>query len=412
MKLLFVHNRFGAMAGAETNAHITAEELRNRGHTIGIIHGPSTGRAEAAWKKTFSHRFSLNPKGNAMRVKAALEIFEPDLVYVHKMADLDVIGALIGSRIPLVRMVHDHDIYCMRSYKYHYFTRKICTRAAGPFCVFGCGAFLKRNRGKGFPFKLVSYTDQQREIFLNKQFNRMIVVTQYMKDELLRNGFAPEQIEIHPPVPRMGDPNLRSNFSDRNLIVYAGQIIRGKGVDVLLESLSRLTIPFECIILGDGSHRPYCERLSKKLKLDDRVRFMGFVPQEELKDFYRECTVMAISSVWPEPFATIGMEAMRYGIPVVAFDAGGIKDWLIDGQNGFLVPWMDRARYAARLEQVLRDKSLAREMGERGHRMVDEQFSFSQYILDLENTFQKVVDEVRPKAASGKFSGQIPTASR
>jgi glycosyltransferase involved in cell wall biosynthesis len=412
MKLLFVHNRFGAMAGAETNAHITAEELRNRGHTIGIIHGPSTGRAEAAWKKTFSHRFSLSHQGNAMRVKAALEIFEPDLVYVHKMADLDVIGTLIGSRIPLVRMVHDHDIYCMRSYKYHPFTRKICTRAAGPYCVFGCGAFLKRNRGKGFPFKLVSYTNQQREIFLNKQFNRMIVVTQYMKDELLRNGFAPEKIEIHPPVPRMGDPNLRSNFSDRNLIVYAGQIIRGKGVDVLLESLSRLTIPFECIILGDGSHRPHCERLSKKLKLNDRVRFMGFVPQEELKDFYRECTVMAISSIWPEPFATIGMEAMRYGIPVVAFDAGGIKDWLIDGQNGFLVPWMDRARYAARLEQILRDKSLAREMGDRGHRMVDEQFSFSQYILDLENTFQKVVDEVRPGEPSGKFSGQIPTVSR
>lgn len=395
MKLLFVHNRFGAMAGAETNAHITAAELKQRGHTIGIIHGEPTGKAESAWRQTFSHRFSLGHRGNAMRVKAALEIFQPDLVYVHKMADLDVIGALIGSRIPLVRMVHDHDIYCMRSYKYHYFSREICTRAAGPYCVFGCGAFLNRNHDNGFPIKFVSYRDKKREIFLNKQFQRMIVVTQYMKDELLRNGFAPEKIEIHAPVPRMGDPNLRSNFSERNLIVYAGQIIRGKGVDVLLESLARLTVPFECIILGDGSHRPFCEKLSKKLKLDDRVRFMGFVPQEELKDFYRECTVMAISSVWPEPFATIGMEAMRYGIPVVAFDAGGIKDWLIDGQNGFLVPWMDRDKYAARLDQVLKDKSLAREMGERGHRMVDEQYSFSQYILDLETTFQKVIDESR-----------------
>lgn len=395
MKLLFVHNRFGAMAGAETNAHITATELKLRGHTIGIIHGPPTGRTEAAWQQTFSHRFSLSRQGNAMRVKAALEIFQPDLIYVHKMADLEVIETLIDSGIPLVRMVHDHDIYCMRSYKYHYFSRKICTRAAGPYCVFGCGAFLSRNHGKGFPIQFVSYRDKKREISLNQKFDRMIVVTQYMKDELLRNGFAPEKIEILPPVPRMGDPNLRSNFSDRNLIVYAGQIIRGKGVDILLESLARLTVPFECIILGDGSHRPFCEKLSKKLKLDDRVRFIGFVPQEELKDFYRECTVMAISSVWPEPFATIGMEAMRYGIPVVAFDAGGIKDWLIDGQNGFLVPWMDRDKYAARLEQILTNKTLAREMGDRGHRMVDEQYNFSQYILDLENTFHKVIDQSR-----------------
>src|SRR5690606_22659309 len=129
-----------------------------------------------------------------------------------------------------------------------------------------------------------SYQDKKKEIYLNQQFQRMIVVTNYMKDELLRNGFSEEKIEIHPPVPRMGDPNLRSTFSDRNLIVYAGQIIRGKGVDILLESLALLTVPFECIILGEGSHRPYCEKLSRKLNLQDRVRFMGFVPQDELKD--------------------------------------------------------------------------------------------------------------------------------
>jgi glycosyltransferase involved in cell wall biosynthesis len=399
MKLLFVHERFGALAGAEANAHITATELKRRGHTVGIIHGPSTGKGETKWQDTFAKRFSLAERGNAMRVRAALEFFQPDIVYVHKMADLEVIRALVASDVPLVRMVHDHDIYCMRSYKYHPLTRKICTKAAGLACVFPCGAFVTRNHEKGFPLKFVSYTDKKQEIFLNQQFDRMIVVTNYMKDELLRNGFHPDRIEIHPPVPRMGDPELKSSYSERNLIVYAGQIIRGKGVDVLLESLARLTVSFECIILGDGSHRSYCEKLSKKLKLDDRVRFMGFVPQEELKNFYRECTAVAISSVWPEPFATIGMEAMRYGIPVVAFDAGGIKDWLTDGQNGFLVPWMDREKYAARLEQLLKNKTLAREMGERGHRMVDELHSFSEYIVGLENTFQKVIDESRTEFA-------------
>ena len=401
MKLLFVHERFGALAGAEANAHITATELKRRGHTVGIIHGPSTGKGEAAWQETFSMRFCLGERGNAVCVKAALESFQPDIIYVHKMAELEVIEALVESKIPLVRMVHDHDIYCMRSYKYNYFTRKICTKAAGLRCVFPCGASIARNHEIGFPFKFVSYTGKKREIALNQQFHRMIVVTNYMKDELLRNGFEAAKIEIHPPVPRMGDPDLRSSFSERNLIVYAGQIIRGKGVDVLLESLARLTIPFECIILGDGTHRPFCEKLSKKLKLDDRVRFMGFVPQEELKNFYRECTIMAISSVWPEPFATIGMEAMRYGIPVVAFDAGGIKDWLKDGQNGFLVPWMDRDEYAARLEQLLKNKSLAREMGDRGRQMVDEHYSFSAYILGLEAMFQKVAEESRPLPSLG-----------
>src|SRR6185436_12837217 len=96
-----------------------------------------------------------------------------------------------------------------------------------------------------------------------------------------------------------------------------------------------------CLILGDGNHRAHCERLCRKLGLEDRVQFRGFILRHELKDFYLESSVFVVSSLWPEPFGLVGPEAMRYGLPVVAFDAGGIKEWLIDGQNGYLVPWKD-----------------------------------------------------------------------
>ena len=52
MRLLYVHERFGALAGAEANAHITATELGKRGHALGILHGPSTGKNEAGWNTT------------------------------------------------------------------------------------------------------------------------------------------------------------------------------------------------------------------------------------------------------------------------------------------------------------------------------------------------------------------------
>ena len=341
MKILYVHERYGALAGAEANAFITAQELCGRGHHTAILHGPGTGKNEDGWSRVFNERFALSGDG-AAQTHAALAAFQPDAVYVHKMADLGVIQTLVDSGLPLVRMVHDHDIYCMRSYKYHYFSRKICTRAASLYCVFGCGACVVKNNDSAFTLKWVSYGNKRREISLNRRFQRMVVVTEYMRDELLNNGFDPARIEIHAPVPRMGDPDLRSSFSDRNLILYAGQIIRGKGVDVLLESLARVKSKFECVILGDGNHRAYCEKLSRKLGLDDRVHFKGFIPQEELKSYYRECSVVALSSVWPEPIATIGLEVMRYALPVVAFDAGGIKDWLKDGFNGHLVPWMNR----------------------------------------------------------------------
>ena len=117
MKLLYVHERFGALAGAEANAHITATELAARGHSLGILHGPGTGKNEAAWQTTFPFRAPLTQGAGARVVRKALADFQPDAVYVHKMADLEVIQSLVESGRPLVRMVHDHDIYCMRSYK-------------------------------------------------------------------------------------------------------------------------------------------------------------------------------------------------------------------------------------------------------------------------------------------------------
>ncbi len=393
MRILFVHEKFGAFGGAEANVLATATELKERGHTVGILHGPHTGKSKAAWLSTFQDHFPIENGSASATAPAVCDRFQPDVIYVHKLSDLELLEQLLDSDIPIIRMVHDHDLYCMRSYKYNFFTRHICERALSPFCLVPCGAFITRDHEGALPVKWVSYTAKIRELELNRKFHRLIVATQFMKDELLRNRFDANQIEMHAPVPPSGDTSWASSFSDKNYIVYAGQIIRGKGVDVLLESLAQVRIPFTCFIFGDGDHRKACEKLSSKLGLADRVFFKGFVSADEIAKFYRECSVVAVSSVWPEPFGAVGLEAMRFGLPVVAFDAGGIREWLTNGHNGFLVPWMDRAAFAARVEELLGDKALARQMGERGRQLVAEQYDFSEYISGLENLFERAVEE-------------------
>jgi glycosyltransferase involved in cell wall biosynthesis len=398
MRLLFVHDRFGAMAGAEVNLQLTAAELRSRGHMLGILHGPSTGKSELKWRELFNERFAL-AKGRAFAMtREALRVFRPDAVYVHKMSDHKVLEALVQSEVPIVRMVHDHDLYCMRSYKYFPLTRTVCKHAAGLRCIFPCGAMVARNRNGGFPLKWVSYWERKREIALNRQFERIIVATDYMRQELLRNGFDGRRIEIHAPVPRVDEDMKVASFSDRNLIIYSGQIIRGKGVDVLLESLARVHGSFECMIFGEGNHRKYCEQLAERLGLAARVRFKGYVPPVELENFYQDASLAVVSSVWPEPFGAVGLEAMRHGLPVIAFDAGGINEWLFHDENGFLVPWMDRVEFAARIDQLLADRALARQLGARGKQLVSEKFGFDQYISGLEDVFSRVMREPSKQA--------------
>lgn len=397
MRLLYVHEKLGAFGGAEANILVTAQALRRRGHTVALAHGPVTAHGETAWRETFTPCFPLGAASTGL--DRALAEFQPDVVYVHKISDPAVLAALLACGRPVVRMVHDHDLYCMRGYKYNVLTRRICLRAASPYCVFPCGASVARGNLPGRPLRWVSYAAKRREIALNQNLDRLVVASEYMRAELLRNGFAPERIEIHAPVPLTGQTAAAPSFDARNLIIYAGQIIRGKGVDVLLESLALVTTPFECVILGDGSQRADCERLSARLGLAGRVRFLGFVPQDRIAAYYRDASLSVMSSLWPEPFGATGLEAMRCGLPVVAFNAGGISEWLLHGENGFLAPWKDRAAFAAHVDTLLRDKPLARRLGEQGRQLAEERFNFSTYIDGLEALFTRRASAAHTGAA-------------
>lgn len=390
MRLLFVHQRLGAFGGAETNILLTARELEQRGCTSALLYGERTGRSTDEWESAFECRLEFPSHEKAEWVKRTIGELQPDVIYLHAVSDLQILEALIESGRPVVRMVHDHELYCMRGYKYNYFTRKPCTRAASLFCVFPCLGNLARNRGSAFPIRFQSLRDKQREIELNRRCDRFFVYSEYSRQELVRNGFEEARIHVHAPIRCDTTPEQASTFSSRNLVLFAGQIIRGKGVDALLRALALVPSPFECLILGDGNHRATCEKLARKLGLGSRVRFAGYVPQPELRSFYSEASVFAVSSLWPEPFGMTGPEAMLCGLPVVAFDVGGIREWLTDGENGFLVPWNDVRSFAVRIDQLLRDKALARELGERGRRSVSERFEATRQVETLHRIFQQL----------------------
>lgn len=391
MKLLFIHDRLGSQAGAEANLFHTASSLNQMGHELFLAHGPGTGQEESAWREVFVRCIPLDPDCQDEKFAETLEAVSPDLIYLHNSTNSALISFLADLTTPVVRMVHDHRLFCLRGCKYTPWSRRPCERALGSFCVFPCGGVVARSPHSGRAFDWVSYSRKKRELNDHKRFSRLIVASQYMKLELLRNGLEASRIEVHPPVPPPIKNPVKPSFGQVNRLVYAGQIVRGKGVDILLRALAMVKTPFECIILGDGHHRQYCEALSERLGLSDRVHFRGYVPQSELNTIYQSASLAVMSSVWAEPFGATGLEAMRGGLPVVAFDAGGIGDWLQDGKNGFLVPWMDHAQFAHRVETLLLDKDLARLFGAEGQKLIDGQYNFQRYVEGLEDLFINLI---------------------
>src|SRR5437016_791529 len=122
-RLLFVHENLGEFGGAEANLYLTATELQKRGHRVGLVYERGTGKNEQGWREIFGPGFELPASEKHSAIDAAVAQFNPDLLYLHKLSDLKVLEDLLRREIPAVRMVHDHSLTCLRSYKYNYFTR-------------------------------------------------------------------------------------------------------------------------------------------------------------------------------------------------------------------------------------------------------------------------------------------------
>jgi glycosyltransferase involved in cell wall biosynthesis len=172
-----------------------------------------------------------------------------------------------------------------------------------------------------------------------------------------------------------------SGHEHRRRVVFAGRLVRPKGVDVLIRAARSLDA--ELVICGSGRRLDALRRLAARLGLGERVRFAGWLGPNELAHELAEASVVAIPSLWPEPFGLVGIEALAAGRPVVASATGGVEDWLDPGRTGLSVPAGDAGALAAALAELLGDPRRQQSMGEAGRAAVAERFTERHHVAAL-----------------------------
>lgn len=378
MRILFVNEKMGWFGGVEQNIADTVAGLNERGVDCYLAYGERTNREPERYASLFKRAAPCKELGGAdVSLRAIVSEIAPDCVYLHKMPQYPGRDA-IGTSTRVVRMVHDHDLCCPRRHKYYAHNQHVCENPAGWRCWLDL-AFVDRDRSRPMGVRFRNLFAHQAEMKSNRSIDRLLVGSRFMHDELVMNGFAPAQVGILPPVVRMKGSGP-SEAAEAPHVLYVGQLIRGKGVDQLLESLARLRVPFRATIVGDGNARHGLEAQRDALGLNDRVEFTGWVPNHELGKFYGNARLLAVPARWPEPFGMIGLEAMHHARPVVGFRVGGIPDWLEHERNGLLVEPRDTAGYAAALELLLTDRALATRLGSEGLRRAETEFAFPRYL--------------------------------
>ena len=406
MQILMVNEKGWFFGGVEQLVNDLAIGLGARGHRVGLLstEGRPDGREalSAPFTTTACVDPTASPEAWRRQVDAMLDQIEPDVVFTHRLAARALVP--LAERCAVVRYVHDHDLYCPRRHKYFPVSLRVCTHPMGLHClIHGC-LVTRSGPLPGLPWFVDPFA-KRRELQANRRLKHLCVGSHWMREMMITNGFHERQVSVVPPVPR-GLERPPIPIGEEPVVLFVGQLIRGKGVDLLLRALTLVRCRFRAVIVGSGNHEGACMALARELGLGDRVCFVGWVPHDRLDRHYEQARVVAVPSRWPEPFGMVGLEAMWASRPVVGFEVGGIPDWLSDRESGFLVPAADWRAFGQALERLLGDRELAEAMGRQGRRVAAESFRFSDLVRTTETVLESAAAAGESKAGAGGTEGQ------
>jgi glycosyltransferase involved in cell wall biosynthesis len=333
MRILLAHDAIGTDGGVETYLLSVMLELRRRGHQVALAF--CTGNARALSTSVAHVTFDI---GGARLGAAAEDIarWNPDVCYSHNMGPLDVDRTLIG-RWPVVKMLHGFFGTCVSGLKMHGWPHAVaCGRTCGPACL---ALYLPRRCGQLSPGAMLrgyAWAREQRGLF--PSYRSIVVASRYMGGEVSRHGVAANRIDVLPLFSTMRD-SPPDAAGEPDTLLFAGRMTPLKGGHVLVAAAARaaraLGRPVRVIMAGDGPERDAWRRLASTLRVP--VEMTGWIDVADRATVYSRGVALVVPSLWPEPFGLVGLDAAALGRPAIAFDVGGISEWLTDGVNGMLV---------------------------------------------------------------------------
>jgi glycosyltransferase involved in cell wall biosynthesis len=184
----------------------------------------------------------------------------------------------------------------------------------------------------------------RRQQRLFDRYAGVVVASEHMRREYLRYDLPQSRVHTIPlfGVSRESTGEVAAQRSlDKIDVLFLGRMTPLKGAAALVRAARHaagsLGRPLHVVLAGDGPERHELEGLARDSRGSVMASFPGWVDPGERAALFSRTALVAIPSIWPEPFGLVGLEAAEYGVPAVAFDVGGIGEWLTHDVNGRLV---------------------------------------------------------------------------
>ena len=238
--------------------------------------------------------------------------------------------------------------------------------------------------------------ERTREL-LSRSADRFILVSRFHREDYRRQGMSVERASIlynpidtgrfAPSPAARASARARLGFAGRELLIgYVGRIIEAKGIFTMADAAERF-LPAQpsarMLWVGDGEDAESLKARVARGAHADRHRFLGW--EADLAALYPALDVLAVPSLYPEPFGRVSVEAQAAAVPVVSSLAGGLPETFVPDRTGIGVEPGDAAGLADAILALTQDPGRRRRMGTAGREWARERFSLERIAADFED---------------------------
>lgn len=332
VRILHLVDRLTERGGAYRHLIGVIEALSDS-HSQLVAAGEDDGRARVSCGRVLVAGLESRTRADAA-IDEIVAQFAPDVIHLHTVVNPAVLEW--AARLPAIITVQDHRYFCPARGKW---TRdgRVCREAMSRD---GCRACFADD----CYFEEILTLTQER-LAAVRRLRRVIVLSQYMKNEIAAVGVGAERIDVIPPFVHGLDPTAEPDGPA--CVLFVGRLSEAKGVRDAIDAWRASGVPLPLVFSGTGPLRLEIEAAGFEV--------LGWLDRAGLSRAYRRARVVVLPSRWQEPFGIAGIEALAMGVPVVAYDSGGGVEWH-PGEG--LVEWGNAAALANALRAAVERPSV------------------------------------------------------
>jgi glycosyltransferase involved in cell wall biosynthesis len=307
----------------------------------------------------------------------------PDIVHARGWMLYSHLPLKVWSKAKLVVTLHDFSLVCPTKTYVH--DGRVCQGARFAKCVQCASAQYGTARACALTAGLHISSR------LHKHVDRYIAISSAVRDaSIAATGSPPQAVDVVPTfIPdgavKQAATTERPSFlpGHDNYILFVGALGRHKGLNVLLDAYVGLHDPAPLIVIGT-------ERSDTPAQFPVGVTVVRNAPHAQVMAAWAHAAVGVVPSVWPEPFGQVAIEAMACGRAVIASNIGGLRDAVIDGETGVMVPPGDVTALREALRMLMSDPARRARMGEAGRHRA-QLFFASTVVPRIEQVYAQVL---------------------